>query len=413
MTKIQSQFSWKEKSKLFWLNNKFIYFIIFLILLLILFIVYSWFSKTSYDRSSYVQLVEWEAFLNEDALLEWEKEKLSIGDTIKTTKEESIAIIEWWDGSITRLGWNTQLQVNELFVSQSKDRLNIAFELFSWKTWSNVLSYIPWDSYFKQSFMDMEAAVRWTVYNVDLENDYLYVVDHKVELTTIDWDSYSIEENKPFDIKNFDFLKLEEFINKYKDSVFEDVNRRLDNELFRQIKADINKKIDDLSELAQMDLSQLEKDMQAKLYNQVLSSYQDLNSVWVEDGSLFELKIDLKEKLYLLSDNQEKELVANSFEYDIKDAKDSNNYEYLNDILTKVNNNGININESIKNYVDNINYDNINPELRESLKNNYEKFINNVNIDAWSLIDNANNVKDDFEQSFMGSIKNLFNDISN
>lgn len=413
MAKIQSQFSWKEKLNSFWLNNKFIYFIIFLILIIVSFIVYSWFSENSYDRNSYVQLIEWEAYLNEQSLFEWKKEKLSIWDIIKTTKEQSIAVIEWWDGSITRLWWNTELQVNELFVSQSKDRLNIAFELFSWKTWSNVLSYIPWDSYFKQSFMDMEAAVRWTVYNVDLENDYLYVIDHKVDLTTENWDSYSIEENKPFDINNFDFLKLEKFITEYKDSFFENVNRKLDNELFREIKADINKKISNLSELSNIDVSKLEEDMQDKLYNQVLSSYQDLNSFWVDDWALFELKLDLKEKLYLLSNNEEKALVADSFEYDLKDAKENNNYQYLNEILTKINNNWINVNESIKNYVENINYDNINPELRKSLQNNYDTFISNINIDATSVIEKANNVKDDFEESFWSSIINLFKGIFN
>lgn len=413
MTKIQSQFSWKEKTNIFSKKYKFIYLIIFLILIIIAFIVYSWFSKNSYDRNSYVQLVEWQAFLNWQELLEWEKEKLSIWDLIKTTKEKSIAVIEWWDGSITRLWWNTELQVNELFVSQSKDRLNIAFELFSWKTWSNVLSYIPWDSYFKQSFMDMEAAVRWTVYNVDLENDYLYVVEHKVDLNTKEWNTYSIEENKAFDINNFDFLKLEEFINKYKDSFFDDVNRRLDNELFREIKADISEKLAWLKKISDIDITKLEEDMQDKIYNQVLASYQDLNSIWVEDWSLFELKLNLKEKLYLLSDNQEKKLVADSFEYDIKDAKDNSNYEYLNDILTKININWIDINKSIKNYVDNINYDNIDPELRESLRNNYDAFVNNINVDAWALIDGANEVKEDFEKSFIESIKNLFKDIFN
>jgi len=30
--------------------------------------------------------------------------------------------------------------------------------------------------------MDKEAAIRGTVFNVDLENDYLYVIEHNVEL---------------------------------------------------------------------------------------------------------------------------------------------------------------------------------------------------------------------------------------
>lgn len=413
MQKIQSDFSSKENKNKSIIKNKFIFIIIVLIVSIVIGVIYTWFLKPGVDRNSYVSLVEWEWYLNESNLVLWDKESLSVWDVIKTTKENSLAIIEWWDWSVTRLWWNTEIQVNELFVSQSKDRLNIAFSLFSWKTWSNVLSYIPWDSYFKQSFMDMEAAVRWTVYNVDLDNNYLYVIDHSVELIDSFWKTYSINEKEPFDIKNFNFIKLEEFISSYKDSLFEQVNRKLDSELIKLLKNNINEKLTQISELATVEIWEIDPAKKEELYNNVLSTYQDLNKFSSEDGILFEIKMDLKEKLYLLSDWTEKDLVAQSFVYDVKDVTDSNNYEYLNDILSKLNENNINVNDSIKNYVENINYDNISPELRNSLQNNYETLVNTLNIDTESIINNANEVKDNFKQSFGGSIMNLFKNLFN
>ncbi len=413
MQKIQSDFSSNDNNTRFINKHKFIFIIITIIIFIIFYIIFSWLLKPGVDRSSYVSLIEWEWYLNESNLVVWDKKSLTVWDVIKTTKENSLAIIEWWDWSVTRLWWNTEIQVNELFVSQSKDRLNIAFELFSWKTWSNVLSYIPWDSYFKQSFMDMEAAVRWTVYNVDLENNYLYVVNHWVELIDNLWNTYSINEKEPFDIKNFSFIKLEEFISSYKDSLFEQVNRKLDSELIKLLKSNINEKLAQISDLATIEIWQIDPAKKDELYNNVLSTYQDLNKFSSEDWALFELKMDIKEKLYLLSEWTEKDLVAQSFIYDVKDVSDSNNYEYLNNILWKINENNININDSIKNYVENINYDNISPELRNSLQNNYNTLVNTISIDTDAIINNANEVKDSFKESFWGSIMNLFKNLFN
>ena len=44
--------------------------------------------------------------------------------------------------------------------------------------------------------MDTEAAVRWTIFNLDLTKEYLYVVDHSVKLTNSEWEEYIVNEKE-------------------------------------------------------------------------------------------------------------------------------------------------------------------------------------------------------------------------
>ena len=163
-------------------KNKFIYFIIILIVIIIwIWISISLFFK-SVDRNSYLELVSWEWLLNDKVLQIWKTEQLSKEDIIETKTKDSLAIIEWWDWSITRLWWNTKVKIENQFVAKNKDQVNILFRLFSGKTWSNVVTYLWEDSYFNQTYSDTEIAVRGTVYVVDADNDYLQVESHKVEL---------------------------------------------------------------------------------------------------------------------------------------------------------------------------------------------------------------------------------------
>ena len=98
-------------------KNKFIYFIIILIVIIIwIWISISLFFK-SVDRNSYLELVSWEWLLNDKVLQIWKKEKLSKEDIIETKTKDSLAIIEWWDWSITRLWWNTKVKIeNQYFI---------------------------------------------------------------------------------------------------------------------------------------------------------------------------------------------------------------------------------------------------------------------------------------------------------
>ena len=67
------------------IENKFIYFILILIIFIIWFSVYISVFKKWVDRNSYVVLVEWEAYLNNDSLSTDKKENLQDRLEITTT----------------------------------------------------------------------------------------------------------------------------------------------------------------------------------------------------------------------------------------------------------------------------------------------------------------------------------------
>lgn len=390
------------------IENKFIYFVLILIFIIVCFIVYIWFFKSTVDRNSYVSLIEWKALLNEKDIFIWEKIKLKIGDLIKTTKEESLAIIEWWDWSITRLWWNTSVVIDDLYVSELKDNIKISFNLLSWKSWSNVISFLPWDSYFRQSFMDYEAAVRWTIFNVDLDNDYIYVVSHKVFLTSSEWEKIEVSEQKPFKLSSFEFIRLDEFIRKFKDNIFEDLNRKLDNEFLNLLKNDLISKIDNLKNLSYINVDNLSLDKQKELYENLLSSYQDLNFIDSKDWELFDLKISIKEKLLSVAPEVEKENILNSFVYDFKDSLKSSSYESMNNILTIFSDNTdyISFREDIFLQVENIKFTTINQSLAESILNNLDNLNNSFSI--WTITNSLENIRNSFDNAFKNSINNLF-----
>jgi len=360
------------------IKNKFIYFVVFLILLIILYSVYSSLYEKWIDRSSYVQLVDWEWTLNDIPLYINSREKLNLDDIVKTTSESALAIIEWWDGSITRVWWNSSLKINELYVSDNKDKLNIAFELFSWKTWSNVISFIPEESYFKQTFKDSEASVRWTIFNLDADSDYLYVLDHKVTLTNSDWKIQEVTEKKPIKLSDFSFIQLNEFIKWIRDSSFDEINRKLDETFIEDLRVDIQNKLEWLIELTNSDLSNISVEDKDKLYKELLSWYQDLNFISTDDSKeLFDLKIWLKEKLLWFSPESEKELLIDSFVYDLKDSISNKDYDWLNQILTVLDNNkdyiNLDVSKDVNSYLNKIDLQGV---IEDSLLNNIETFKN-------------------------------------
>jgi tRNA A37 threonylcarbamoyladenosine biosynthesis protein TsaE len=74
------------------------------------------------------------------------------GDVVRTIGKESLALIEWGDGSMTRLAGNTRISITRNDVSPDQTLIDISFELFSGKTWSQVVSFISEDSSFTQQF---------------------------------------------------------------------------------------------------------------------------------------------------------------------------------------------------------------------------------------------------------------------
>lgn len=361
-------------------KNKFIYFIIILIVIIIwIWISISLFFK-SVDRNSYLELVSWEWLLNDKVLQIWKKERLSKEDIIETKTKDSLAIIEWWDWSITRLWWNTKVKIENQFVAKNKDQVNILFRLFSGKTWSNVVTYLWEDSYFNQTYSDTEIAVRWTVYVVDADNDYLQVESHKVELINKQFGKKEVTENKQLKLSNFEFISLDDFIKFFKDKWFFELNQKLDKEYLLKLSLEVEKRVKDFVYFAGKNIDNLTKEQREKLYKTILSSYQDLNFVSLENSEkLFNLKIALKEKLIDLAPGTEKPSLLSTFSYDLKDIfKNKNfwNFEKITDILKE--------NQKYLDY------------------NNFTKMLENLGI-KFDLWDSLNKLIDTFKEKVLNS----------
>lgn len=353
------------------IKNKFIIFIIVLFTWVILTAISKSFFYKNIDTNSYVLLLNWQALLNNNLLKLNDKQELSIWDTVRTVWKDALAVLEWWDGSVTRLWWDSSVKIDNLYVSDDIWKINIWFELLSWKSWSNVVSFLWEDSYFKEYFRDSEAAVRWTIFNVDLNNDYLNVTDHKVKFTN-SWRSIIINENKPFSLKTFDFIALEEYIKNLKDSTWEKINTKIDMELFAWLKEQLNTDFNNLVKFKDIDINSIINDTERReeLYNKLLTDYQKLNFIKSEDSDLFKTKLELKEVLFKLSSEENKdELVQNTL-YDFKDVISKKEYSNLGNIMTILSENkgilwDIDFNEYFKWGV-------IPEELKNSLKDNLE-----------------------------------------
>lgn len=394
------------------IENKFVYFILILIIFIIWFSVYISIFKKWVDRNSYVVLIEWEAYLNSNSLSTNRKEKLSLNDIVKTTKENSLAIIEWWDWSVTRLWWNTSIVINELFVSSNVEKLNISFELLSWKTWSNVISFIPEESYFKETFADTEAAIRWTIFNLDLDKDYLYVIDHNVTLTKDSWETIKVPEKEPIVLSSFTFISLDEFIKSIRDNAFDEINRKFDLELFNKLKTQLEEKLQSLLKISWTKLDELSLKDREELYKELLSSYQELNFISSTDREdLFNLKISIKEKLLEVAPDSEKENILNSFLYDFKDSIKNKSYDTLNKMLWIFGkyNPSMQTKEEILSYLNSISF---NSNIKESIINNISTLKNNFSWDILnkdSIIEKTIELKTNTEGVIKEKLDNLIN----
>jgi len=385
------------------IKNKFIITIIVLISILLSYWTYLSFIKTNIDRNSYIVLITGEAYLNWNKLKLEKKEKLNSStekkDKIKTIWKDSLAIIEWWDWSLTRVWWNSELEVFEHNIDKNLAKINISFKLLKWKTWSNVISFI-WDwSYFNQYFADKNAAVRGTIFEVNLEKSYLYVDKHEVKITDSHWKEKIIKEKTPFDIKNFSFLSLEEFILEIKDKTWEELNKKLDIEFFNKLKENLEKNLDIIIKKANediWDITNLTEEKRKHAYDEVLKNYQKINFISSEDKEIFKIKNSYRSNLIDLSSttNNKKSLVLNTL-YDFKDSISNKNYSWLKEnlkILWENKNLLKELDIDFNNYFDVNIFKQIN-SLPSDLKDSFDDFIYDLDLEfeARSFINNIEN----------------------
>ncbi len=377
------------------IKNKFIYFIILIIISIIGFQVYNASFLLWRDTNSYIINIRWNVVLNEKEIKVDKKEVLEIGDQIKTIWKESIWVIKWWDWSITRLAWDSEVKINELNVEKDLSKINLSFSLFSWKSWSNVVSFLWEESYFKQSFEDIEASVRWTVFNVDLEKDYVSVEKHEITLQK-NWEKKLIWENKAFDIKSFSFIELQKFLNEIKDKTWEELNKTLDKQYIEELKKalannfnwekvfELISKTTGVSwnsiEEIRENISTLWEKEKKKAYEALLSKYQEFNFISPESQTEFSNKNDIKQVLIELAPEEEKKSLVKYSIYDLQDAINLKQFEWIKWVSELLNAN--------KEFVNSADFPTFNETInkaKEQIENIKQKFQNVDSEIKWLL----------------------------
>lgn len=392
------------------LKNKFIFSILFFILLILWIETYSFYSIR--DTNSYVSLINWIGFLDDKNLEIKKREVIQIWSTIKTIWEDSLAVIEWWDNSITRLWWNTEIIINENYITSDLKKIQISVNLIRGKTWNNLVSLFWTDSYFKQYVDDTEAWVRGTIFEVNKDKDYVYVENHEITLKNLKTTrEVLLTEEKPMSLKTFTLIDLQEFILKFKDKTWEEINKKLDNEMLLKLQEWLKKELQKNNPLdiitwifskkqkiinkvnSWTDLDKVKKDIEKLnvedkkvIYDETFSKYQKLNFLSANNEE-YDKKLYYKEILLQTSydEKNSESLIKNSL-YDINDMISSNNISKLKESVSVLVNNKDtvkNLNIDFNSYVD---LSSAPVSLKDSLiqwLKPLEKILNiNLNIDA-------------------------------
>jgi hypothetical protein len=414
------------------IGNKFILTVILVILFIVCFQVFIAYSNNNNDTNSYLTLVKWNGTLNEIRLSPEREYVLSAGDKIRVIWDSSLAVIQWWDGSLTRLGGNTKISIQQNEISRDYTNINISFDLIAGKTWSNVVSFIGNDSSFTQTFDGIEAWVRGTVFDVNLEEEFIHVTDHQIELKDISGNSFMVSEWKTLSLNDFSLLDISEFISSLEDSTWRELNKQFDNEYLEILKSNLSQSFNTkLSFLFVLDFISpkyrilhelntaenyesievlLEKVTDSKkqnVYKAVLSKYQDINFVGAWDYEAYKQKLFYKKALITLSDNNsDTERLLQSSAYDLEDIITSKGLNGLSETISLLGEN--------KDIVKNIDMsflsgglEYIPEDLIVEFKNNFEDLSDILNFDMnaikdidsnslWDLLDSTDDVIGDF-----------------
>lgn len=348
-------------------RNKF-----FLSIITIIFLLFSlqfYFISSSYkiDTNSYITLISWAGKISRNIedrpiILEMNvKQEIKNGDIVNTIWE-SLAVIEWWDKSITRLWSNSKILIKENFVSDDLSKINISFELLKWKSWSNVIPIMLPYSYFKQDINWTTAAVRWTIFEVDYDKDYIQVHSHQVKVTNTSWEEKDVYPWVIFSLKSFSLEEIKGQI----DEAFIKLNENLDKEYLKNLRENFlssfqktnplniiwkfsseNKVYSMLisgeKEKLEKYISSLPEDKKQKIINKLVSLSQSINFENGEDSSLYNLKLNTRSLIIDNSwDSNFKEIFKRYNKYDLESVKsklleiDANGKKILNTGLNKI-----------------------------------------------------------------------------
>lgn len=424
--------------------NKFVLTIIFVIFMLIWYQIYKIDNSFSYkDTNSYFYLIKWNWYISSNIwkkiLKVWdEKENIKAWDFVATIWTDSLWIIEWWDNSITRIWWNSRLEIKESEIKNDLSEIKINFKLETWKSWSNVVNMFWEKSYFKEEFQDVIAWVRWTVFEVNLDNKYVYVKSHQVELENTKTEEKTIiSEGWVF---SYDFWKALD--SKMKDLIWSQLNENIDKEYLIKLKNqteaylneykwkfninnylnskykvidEINSENPSLDKIKEMISSMTESDKNT-LYYMLMFNYQKLNII-DSSSDLFNKKMLYRDVLMLVATDENKKNILKYTLYDLNDTL-SSSWTNLSNIVSFLNKNN--------NYIDSLwvdksvltlSWTTLNLEsLKQILGTNFsslenilwtEKFNSLKWENIWDTINNINNFWKEKVNETLDSIYNF------
>ena len=393
------------------------FFLLIIIVIIILFWIqfFSIYSDYKIDTNSYVILIKWNATISNNS---WkkiiklnEKNQIFPWDII-TTFENSLAVIEWWDKSITRLDWWTEIKIWENFVSEDLTKINISFNLLKWKTWSNIITIMWNDSYFEQEVKWSIAAVRGTVFEVNYENDYIRTIEHEINLKNINWETIILKENEMFSLKESIIKDLKDLI----DNSWEILNKKLDKEYFEKLTKELLmrlgnnnifeklfnkqekfismlKKWEDFDKINDYLKNLKEKDREELLWN-LKTINQMINFEKWENKNLYNIKL-LSKNLLIdnVNDLYYKENLIKYSMYDLKNILRSNS---LNEEIIKSTLDFLKTNEKYVDYT------------TDKFKSFSNFIIKWQNINFSEFMHSINNVREKWENFIINQFNNLF-----
>ncbi len=340
------------------LLNKFVLFTVLVIFSLIGYQIYQINSSFAYkDTNSYFHIIKGNWYLNSSWVKKIlretsSKEILKAWDTVSTIWAWSLWVIEWGDNSITRIWGNSKLEIKEANVKWDLSSIKINFKLIEWKSWSNVVSMFDSNSHFNEEFQDVIAAVRWTVFEVNLDNDYVYVKDHQVEINNT-----LKNEKKTLNAGNYYSLNLLEIIKnldgKAKDALWQNMNENIDKDYIKSItsnainqlnsykwkfninnyldskytvKSELQKSNPDIDKIKKL-ISEMTDENKNKLYYILMFDYQKLNII-DSSSDLFTKKMNYRDVLMLVATDENKKTILKYTFYDLNDSL--NTYSWAN-----------------------------------------------------------------------------------
>ncbi len=402
-------------------KNKIFIAIFAIIWIIFSFQFYSIFKTYSKDTTSYVTLIKWVWTLRNEAktnavifLKPQDKEEIKAWDLINITWKDSMAIIEWWDKSITRLAWNTRVKIQHNFIADDLSKINISFELQSWKTWSNVVTIMWDDSYFNEQVEWVVAAVRWTVFEVNKENDYIRTLDHEVAVTDWSWSTQTIWENNMMSISKFKIEDLKKLI----DTSWEKINTTLDEDYIKNLREAFTKEFENITyaksllndenkilymiknwtsvENINKEVSTLSENTKNDVFEKIYSLNQNLNFENWEDSSLYNTKLTTRQ--LVIDNTTDTQTKQNMIKYSMYDLENLINSKVNTDLIKD----SLNFLETNKSYID------FNKTEFSNFKNSLWNIINSLSNTS---IDEVMNNLDSFSNKAANGLNNLINNL--